>query len=123
MAASNPTTGDTTGAGTQITFTTSNETWTVDAGVLVASTGSDAAHSDFGGSTLLNYGTIVSATLSSVDLFGPNATVFNAAFGSIIGYQVGLDMDESGQNITNKGTIIGQIVNGVEFDSLLIILI
>jgi len=90
---------------------TSGEDWTIAPGVLVASNDSDGVHSDFAGSLLQNYGSVIGHE-DGVS-FTEGGVVFNAAGALISGLSLGVYFGASGSEgsaiLLNAGSIEGYL--------------
>src|ERR1700676_573503 len=105
---------ETTNVGIQ--FTVPDETWTINAGVLVSSHDNDGVASDQNGSTLINNGNIISGSYFGVDFTGLNATIVNNA-GHNIASLYGIRSFSGEATITNHGALEGYQYYGILFDS------
>ena len=100
-----------------IRFDTSDENWTIESGVLVASGANDGILSEFANSSLFNNGSILSASEfeGSVTFDGDNGFIANAAGARIIGGNDGILLDGHGETVENHGSINGLADDGVTF--------
>ena len=101
-----------------IRFDRDDESWTISAGVLVASGRSAAVISSFDQSALFNNGTILSSSdnFAAVDL-GNDSSITNAIGARIIGSRTGIVLIGDVVNVDNHGSILGLTGDGIQFDA------
>ncbi len=105
------------GADPGIMFDNDNETWTIDAGVLVSSQASAGVFSDHANSIVDNIGTVLTAAEfdAGVEFTGDSGLILNEAGARIIGAAEGVLVEGNSETIENHGSIRGLADIGVLF--------
>jgi Ca2+-binding RTX toxin-like protein len=100
-----------------IAFDTDDESWTISSDVLVSSGANDGVFSSKANSTLVNNGTILSASEfgGGVEFDGDVGSISNAAGAKIIGATNGIFVDGHAETIANHGAVSGLSGDGVVF--------
>ena len=109
-------TSDTTSSSAVISYTTDDETWTVNPLVTIKSTNDFAVNNqNHANSILINNGNILSSTFSAVYFGGDGGQITNNGGHNIVGYEFGVEVNAVGTIVTNHGTILGLTSDGVFF--------
>jgi Ca2+-binding RTX toxin-like protein len=100
-----------------INYTSPDETWVIEPGILVSSRDNDGVRSSQSGSKLINNGNIHSGSAWGVLFTGNNSAITNNSGRNIAGLTDGIFLIGDHATVTNHGTVIGYLSDGIVFDS------
>jgi hypothetical protein len=109
----NTETMDVVGNGIGIEFDPGPEEWTINPGILVASTGTFGVRSIKTGSNLDNFGDVYSTTTDAVVFNGTSGSIENELGATISGSTDGIYTDGDGLIVKNTGSVIGLSADGI----------